>query len=289
MLFTCILSSTSQLPKIQSTTRSWTLKGFNKDLALRYYAKVNANMATGKTEKITNWVAPGDKSGEFKRGQSQFRNFVRRGGEFEPEGGRYHLFVSYACPWAHRTLIVRQLKGLQDIIPYTSVHWHMQEKGWRFATEGDRDAPGEFVRGDPVEGHEGYTHIRDVYFGVDKEYQGRFTVPCLFDTKKGRIVSNESSEIIRMFYEEFDDLIEPKYRDVKLLPKEFEGEIDKANEWIYNDINNGVYKSGFATTEEAYTKAVQTLFGSLDRVEKHLEGMSGKGSYWFGEEITEVE
>jgi putative glutathione S-transferase len=110
--------------------------------------------------------------------------------------------VSYACPWAHRTLIVRRLKGLEEIIPYTSVHWHMQDRGWRFATPEDKDAPGDNVEKDPVKGHEGFTHLRDVYFSVDPEYKGRFTVPTLFDRKTGRIVSNESSEIIRMFYYE---------------------------------------------------------------------------------------
>jgi len=157
---------------------------------------------SSQTEKITHWVAPGDKTGEFKRGQSQFRNFIKNGGEFPPEAGRYHLYVSYACPWAHRTLIVRQLKGLESIIPFTSVHWHMQEKGWRFATPEDKDAPGEEVTPDPLKGHEKYTHLRDIYFQVDPEYKGRFTVPVLYDVKQGKIVSNESSEIIRMFYTE---------------------------------------------------------------------------------------
>jgi putative glutathione S-transferase len=110
--------------------------------------------------------------------------------------------VSYACPWAHRTLIVRKLKGLEDIIPITSVHWHMQEKGWRFATPQDNDAPGAQVTADPIKGHEKFTHLRDLYFHVDPEYKGRFTVPTLYDVKQDRIVSNESSEIIRMFYTE---------------------------------------------------------------------------------------
>jgi glutathionyl-hydroquinone reductase len=110
--------------------------------------------------------------------------------------------VSYACPWAHRTLIVRQLKGLEDIISFTSVHWHMQQKGWRFATPEDKDAPGANVTPDPVKGHEKFAYLRDIYFNVDPEYTGRFTVPTLFDVKTGRIVSNESSEIIRMFYTE---------------------------------------------------------------------------------------
>jgi len=238
-------------------------------------------------EKITNWVAPGDKTGEFKRGQSQFRSFIKKGGEFPPEAGRYHLYVSYACPWAHRTLIARQLKGLEDIIPFTSVHWSMKEKGWRFATPEDKDAPGEQVTADPVKGHERYTHLRDIYFQVDPEYKGRFTVPTLYDVKQGKIVSNESSEIIRMFYKEFDDLLPEKYQKVDLYPKDLQAEIEASNEWIYPDINNGVYRSGFATTEEAYTKAVTQLFTSLDRVEKHLA--TSEGPYYFGKNVTEAD
>lgn len=237
--------------------------------------------------KITNWVAPGDKSGEFKRGQSQFRNWIKKGGEFPPEAGRYHLYVSYACPWAHRTLIVRQLKGLQSIIPFTSVHWHMQEKGWHFAKPSDTDAPGENVTPDPIPGHEKYEHLRDIYFQVDPEYKGRFTVPTLYDVKQGKIVSNESSEIIRMFYTEFDDLLEPKYKNLNLFPSDLQSQIEATNEWTYNDINNGVYKSGFATTQEAYEKAVTTLFSSLDRVEKHLS--ETEGPFYFGKEVTEAD
>ncbi|RDL39855.1 Glutathione S-transferase [Venustampulla echinocandica] len=248
-----------------------------------------ANEATPQAEeqKITNWVAPNDKSGEFKRGQSQFRNWIKKGGEFPPEKGRYHLYVSYACPWAHRTLIVRKLKGLEDFIPYTAVHWHMGERGWRFATPEDKDAPGDNVTADPVKGHEGYTHLRNLYFQVDPEYKGRFTVPTLYDVKQGKIVSNESSEIIRMLYTEFDDLIDEKYRNVVLFPENLQKDIDATNEWTYNDINNGVYRSGFATTEEAYSKAVTQLFSSLDRVEKHLT--ESAGPYYFGKNITEAD
>jgi putative glutathione S-transferase len=236
---------------------------------------------------ITDWVAKNDKTGEFKRGQSQFRNFIKKGGEFPPEKGRYHLYVSYACPWAHRTLIVRQLKGLEDIIPYTSVHWHMLAKGWHFASKDNTDAPGANVTPDPVKGHEGYTHLRDIYFGVDPEYEGRFTVPTLLDTKTGKIVSNESSEIIRMFYTEFDDLLPSQYKSVNLFPGNLQKQIEETNEWTYNDINNGVYKSGFATTQDAYEKAVTTLFKSLDRVEKHLS--ENKGPFYYGNEVTEAD
>jgi putative glutathione S-transferase len=191
---------------------------------------------------ILNWA---DKTGEFKRQQSVFRSFIENSpnAEFPPEKGRYHLYVSYACPWAHRALIVRELKGLKDIISYNSVHWHMGEKGWRFATP-DEQVPGETTP-DPL--HESYTHLRDIYFEQNPEYEGRFTVPTLYDKKTSKIVSNESSEIIRMLYYAFDDVVEEKYRGVDLFPEKLRNEIEGMNEWVYNDVNNGVYKSGFAT------------------------------------------
>ncbi|MCJ1233784.1 S-glutathionyl-(chloro)hydroquinone reductase [Varicellaria rhodocarpa] len=233
--------------------------------------------------KITSYA---DKSGEFKRGQSAFRNFISKkpGAEFPPEKGRYHLYVSYACPWAHRTLIVRKLKGLEDFIPYTSVHWHMQEKGWHFVSP-DEKTPGENVTPDPI--HKGFSHLREIYFKVDPEYKGRFTVPTLYDVKQGKIVSNESSEIIRMFYTEFDDALPTEYKNVDLFPESLQKQIDETNAWTYDDINNGVYKSGFATTQEAYEKAVKTLFTSLDRAEAHLTEHANP--YYFGSSITEAD
>ncbi|KAI9800290.1 MAG: S-glutathionyl-(chloro)hydroquinone reductase [Piccolia ochrophora] len=238
------------------------------------------------SNKITDWVDPKDKTGEFKRGASAFRSFIsnKPGAEFPPEKDRYHLYISYACPWAHRTLIVRKLKGLEDIIGFTSVHWHMLEKGWRFATS-DEKLPGENVTPDPL--HKDYTHLRNIYFQVDPDYQGRFTVPTLYDKKAGKIVSNESSEIIRMFYREFDDLLPDKYKNVDLFPEDLRKSIDEMNDWVYNDINNGVYKSGFATTEEAYLKNVRTLFKSLDRAEAHLA--SNANPYVFGDRLTEAD
>ncbi|PKX99404.1 ubiquitin-activating enzyme E1 [Aspergillus novofumigatus IBT 16806] len=245
------------------------------------------NMATGITGKITDWVDPKDKSGEFKRQQSVFRNFISRqpGAQFPPEKDRYHLYVSYACPWAHRTLITRKLKGLEDIISFTSVHWHLGENGWRFA-KADEEVAGENVTPDPL--HPDFTHLRAIYFSNDPSYTGRFTVPVLFDKKTQRIVSNESAEIIRMFYYEFDDLLPEKYRKVDLYPPALRSEIDATNDWIYNDVNNGVYKSGFATTQEAYEKAVTTLFTSLDRIEAHLS-KDANSPYFFGSSITEVD
>jgi len=245
-------------------------------------------MANEQQQKkdILNWVDPKDKSGEFKRQASQFRNWISKepGAEFPPEKDRYHLYVSYACPWAHRTLIVRKLKGLEDIITYTSVHWHMLDKGWRFATPDER-VPGENVTPDPL--HPDFTHLRDVYFENNNSYEGRFTVPTLYDKKTHKIVNNESSEIIRMFYSAFDDLLPEKYKTVDLYPEALRKDIDETNDWTYNDINNGVYKSGFATTQEAYEAAVTTLFKALDRVEAHLA--KGPGPFYFGDKITEAD
>ncbi|KAJ9148884.1 Ubiquitin-activating enzyme E1 [Pleurostoma richardsiae] len=238
-------------------------------------------------DKITNWVNPADKSGEFKRQQSSFREFISKkpGSRFPAEKGRYHLYVSYACPWATRTLIARKLKGLDDIVSFSSVHWHMGEKGWRFATAEDKDAEGENVIPDPL--HEGFTHLRQLYFESNPDYSGRFTVPVLYDKKEKVIANNESSEIIRMFYTEFDDIIAEKYGAVVPYPEALQKEIDATNEWQYDKINNGVYKSGFATTQEAYERNVLALFEALDKVEAHLA--STEGPYWFGKAITEVD
>ncbi|KAJ5980728.1 Glutathione S-transferase omega-like 2 [Penicillium waksmanii] len=245
-------------------------------------------MATGNASKVTDWVNPADKSGEFKRQVSAFRNFVSResGAEFPAEKGRYHLYVSYACPWAHRTLITRKLKGLEDFISFSSVHWHLGDKGWRFATA-DEKLPGENTIPDPL--HPEFTHLRDIYFSNEPDYTGRFTVPVLFDKKTNRIVSNESAEIIRMLYYEFDDLLPEQYKKVDLFPSALRSEIDTSNEWIYNDVNNGVYKSGFATTQEAYEKAVVTLFSSLDKIEAHLVKQQASSKYFFGNTVTEAD
>lgn len=138
---------------------------------------------------------------------------------------------------------------------------------------------------DPVEGHEGYTHLRQIYFQVDPEYTGRFTVPTLYDKVQHKIVSNESADIIRMFYGEFDGLVAPEFRGVDLLPAAQRAAIEETNAWTYDLVNNGVYKSGFATTQDAYERNVVALFGALDRVEAHLA--AGPGPYYWGNDITE--
>ncbi|KAI0132760.1 hypothetical protein BJ170DRAFT_615317 [Xylariales sp. AK1849] len=239
--------------------------------------------------KITEWVKPGDKSGEFKRQASSFRDWIspEAGAKFPPEKGRYHLYVSYACPWAHRTLIARALKGLEDFISFSVVHWNMGEKGWRFPTAEDKDAEGENVVPDPLPGHESFTHLRDIYFDADPKYEGRFTVPVLFDKVQNTIVNNESSEILRMLGTAFNEHLPADKAQIDLYPEALRKDIDEVGEWTYDQINNGVYKSGFATTQEAYEKNVTTLFEALDRAEKHLA--EGKGPFYFGSKITETD
>lgn len=161
---------------------------------------------------------------------------------------RYHLYVSYACPWATRTLIARHLKGLTPLISVSAVHWHMGPLGWPFPSASDA-ASDPAMASPPAPGHEDFKHLREVYFSVNPEYTGRFTVPVLWDKVSKRIVSNESSEIVRMFNSAFDGLVAEEYRAVDLYPQGLRGEVEEANAWQYDLINNGVYKSGFATTQ----------------------------------------
>ncbi|KAI5301362.1 S-glutathionyl-(chloro)hydroquinone reductase [Ascosphaera pollenicola] len=148
--------------------------------------------------KITDWVKPGDDSGEFKRQESKFRNWISKeeGARYPPEKGRYHLYVSYACPWAHRTLITRKLKGLEDIISFSAVHWHMGEGGWTFPTHDD-NLPGENAIPDPV--HPDFHHLSQIYYETDPDYKDRFTVPVLYDKKTKTVVSNEVRMPLNMY------------------------------------------------------------------------------------------
>lgn len=159
--------------------------------------------------------------------------------------------------------------------------------GWRFPTAEDKDAAGENVVPDPLPGHESFTHLRNLYFKVDPSYSGRFTVPVLFDKKSDTIVNNESSEILRMFGTVFNSHLPEEFAKVDLYPEGLRGEIDEVGTWTYDDINNGVYKSGFATTQEAYERNVVKLFEALDKVEEKLK--SGKGPYYFGDVLTETD
>ncbi|KAG6839757.1 hypothetical protein C0991_011912 [Blastosporella zonata] len=208
--------------------------------------------------------------GSFKRLDASFRNVIEKGGHFEPELDRYHLYVSYACPWATRTLIVRKLKGLEDIIrempiPVTVVSPRMGSQGWPFANVD----PFPAADSDPLYAAE---HVKDLYMKADPNYGGRFTVPVLWDKKHNTIVNNESSEIIRIFNTAFNDLISADKVALDYYPAKLRDQIDELNAWIYPNINNGVYRSGFATSQEAYQKAVVEVFDALDKVEKVLEG-----------------
>ena len=212
------------------------------------------------------WYDTQSSNGKFIRTEAQYRNWVTSDGSagptgvagFKAEPGRYHLYVSLACPWAHRTLIVRALKGLQQQISYDVVHPLMLESGWTF----DSDFPA--ATGDRINQKQ---FMHQIYTQCDPGYTGRVTVPVLWDKLNQTIVSNESSEIIRMLNSGFNEI---GANELDLCPESLQVEIDQWNEFIYEPINNGVYKAGFATTQEAYDDAVVTLFDQLDRLEETL-------------------
>ncbi len=206
-----------------------------------------------------------DAQGRFNRPEAAFRNWVTPDGRPGPTGhdgfaaarNRYHLYVSLACPWAHRTLIVRALKGLEEIVAVSVTHWLMADHGWTFL-------PGEGVVPDPLFNSR---YLHEIYMRADPTYSGRASVPVLWDKHTQRIVSNESSEIIRMFNSAFDG-VGAKPGD--LYPLELRDQIDHYNLRIYEAVNNGVYRAGFATTQQAYEEAVAALFDTLDWLEERL-------------------
>ena len=191
------------------------------------------------------------KDGAFVRPQAAFRGTVSREGPFSPHAGRYHLYVSRACPWAHRTLIVRALKGLEKAIPVHYADPYMGENGWEFPE-------GEF------------RYLHQLYATAKADYTGRVSVPVLWDTLTRTIVNNESSEIIRLLNREFDGFATRKLPD--LYPAKLRKEIDAVNERVYRGLNNGVYRAGFATAQEKYEQAVTEVFLTLDWLEKRLAG-----------------
>jgi putative glutathione S-transferase len=220
------------------------------------------------------WYDTKKTGGKFVRSTAAFRNRVTADGSsgFEAESGRYHLYVSLACPWAHRTLIYRKLKGLTDHITVSVVNPLMLSEGWTFE-------PGEGVVPDPING---FSRLHQVYTAADSEYTGRVTVPILWDRETATIVNNESSEIIRMFDHEFDAV---GGGGPVFCPPDLEEDIDSINAFVYSRINNGVYKAGFATTQKAYEEAVVALFDALDTIEERL----GKHRYLIGDTITEAD
>ncbi|UWQ21073.1 glutathione S-transferase family protein [Jannaschia sp. W003] len=218
--------------------------------------------------------------GRFERKAATFRNWITPDGSpgpsgeggFEAEPGRYHLYVSLACPWAHRALIFRTIKGLEDVVGLSVVHWHMGDDGWTFA-DGDGVVPDTVL---------GKRYLRDVYTEADPRFTGRVTVPVLWDKRRHTIVSNESAEIIRMLDHAFDGCGAARSDH---RPEALRGEIDALNARIYETVNNGVYKAGFARTQAAYEEAVEPLFETL----RFLEDRLARSRYLAGERITEAD
>ncbi|HXV74754.1 MAG TPA: glutathione S-transferase family protein [Candidatus Polarisedimenticolaceae bacterium] len=212
--------------------------------------------------------------GEFIRQRSAFRQWVTAdpGADHPAEPGRYHLYVSYACPWAHRTIIFRRLKRLERVVSMTVVDPVRDERGWAF-TAGPGCGP------DPING---FRFLAEAYRATDPTFHARPSVPVLWDKKTGRIVSNESSEIIRMFNREFDEWAD---RDVDFYPEAWRGEIDGINDVVYTHVNNGVYRCGFATTQAAYDEAFEALFTTLDDLERRL----AHRRYLVGDRLTEAD
>ena len=229
---------------------------------------------------VDQWYDTKASGGRFLRSQSQWRDWITADGKpapsrtrgFKAEPGRYHLYVSLACPWAHRTLIFRALKGLEDVISVSVVHHYMGENGWTFLAE-------DGATGDDLYGLD---YLHQIYTRADPSYSGRVTVPVLWDKQEQTIVSNESAEIIRMFNSAFDEWGDAS---VDFYPKALRGEIDALNDMIYPAINNGVYRAGFATTQEAYREAFGEVFATLDRLEELLSTQR----YLTGERLTEAD
>lgn len=227
------------------------------------------------------WYDTKASQGKFVRDIARFRNWVTKDGTAGPSGeagfaaeaGRYHLYVSYACPWAHRTLMMRSLKGLEDYISISVVHPYMVEDGWTFATDFN-GATGDTLMGK--------SFMRDVYIESYDKVSGRVTVPVLWDKKQHCIVSNESSEIIRMFNSAFDHLT-GNTRD--FWPEAMRDEIEQVNELVYHNVNNGVYKSGFATDAAVYATEVTAVFEALDKLEARLS----QQRYLMGAKFTEAD
>ncbi|PWK53862.1 glutathione S-transferase family protein [Pleionea mediterranea] len=226
------------------------------------------------------WYDTDSTGGKFEREESGFRSWVTSDGSagpsgdegFKAEANRYHLYVSLACPWAHRTLIFRKLKGLEDLIDVSVVNPYMLEQGWSFkAFDG--------VVKDPIFNAE---HMHQIYTAAKSDYTGRVTVPVLWDKKSNTIVSNESSEIIRMFNSAFDQV---GAAEGDFYPEPLREKIDDINDFVYHNINNGVYKAGFATKQEVYEKAVSDLFNALEKI----EGILAKNRYLTGDKITEAD
>ncbi|MGH1373006.1 glutathione S-transferase family protein [Planktotalea sp.] len=227
------------------------------------------------------WYDTTSSGGAFERTTAKFRNWITADGNAGPSGeagfpaasGRYHLYVSHACPWAHRTLIFRALKGLTEHISVSVVHPDMLSDGWTFETDDD-GATGDTLYG--------LAYAREIYLKADPSISGRVTVPILWDKIRETVVSNESSEIIRMFNSAFNEITG---NQDDYWPSEMRGDIEQVNERIYDTVNNGVYKAGFATTQQAYDQAVWPLFDTLEWLDARLSN----NKYLMGDTLTEAD
>jgi putative glutathione S-transferase len=234
---------------------------------------------TRRTESsVASWDREIADDGRFQRQTSAFRHAVTADGSsgFPAVAGRYHLYVSLACPWASRTVLVRRLKGLEDVIGMTVVDPYRDDAGWAFRP-GDASPAGE---ADPLHG---WTYLSEAYRASDPGFDGRVTVPVLWDEETGQIVNNESGEIVRMLNSAFDALA--THPELDLYPEDLRDEIDALNDRIYGSVNNGVYRAGFATTQAAYEEAVTELFATLDWLEERL----ATRRYLTGDRITEAD
>ncbi|KAI9836881.1 MAG: hypothetical protein M1819_001046 [Sarea resinae] len=224
----------------------------------------------------------------FLHPPTAFRSTISRlpGAIFPPAKGRYVLYIARGCPWASRANIVRSLKGLESAIQLVVVDPRLkQPEGWKFTGENGTD---------PIDPIYGFTHLKDLYHKADPDYKARYSVPVLWDKQCETIVNNESSEIIRMLYGEFDDFLPEEKREVNqpgggLYPEHLRGKIDEMNAWVYDTINSGVYKAGFASTQAEYEAALYALFESFDRLEEHLADTQHEGPYLLGANITEAD
>jgi len=223
---------------------------------------------------LAQFRAETDDRGRFVRQASRFRDRVTADGSsgFPAAPGRYHLYVSYACPWAHRAIIVRRLKRLETVITMSVVDPVRDERGWAFR-RGDGHGP---------DLAEGFAFLSEAYTTTDPDWEGRVTVPVLWDTETGRIVNNESADVIRMLNSEFDEWGDPT---VDLYPEDLRERIDEVNDLVYRNVNNGVYRAGFATTQEAYEEAFDALFATLDEIDRRL----ADSRYLAGDRVTEAD
>lgn len=251
---------------------------------MRVYAHLARRLVPTMSNPTANFASS---DGRYHRQVSSFRDTIAKGTKFEPELGRYHLIVALACPWAHRTLIVRKLKGIDKVdglLPVTVVDSFLGPDGWSFVPY-DNGRPHVPGTGNHIPGEEDKKRIREFYLAADPQYAARATVPIIWDNKLKTIVNNESSEIIRFIDTCFDDFLPPEVRGITYYPEELRADIDRINDLVYPNVNNGVYKAGFAANSEAYEENIGPLFDTLQKLDAHL----AQRDFLVGDRLTEAD